>query len=67
MLFFYHTFMIWNNYGDKFYVWGGNNNILSTLIVLVSSWFMLILFVITLILYEIIRRIHIIKKTIGVK
>ena len=46
MLFFYHTFMIWNNYGDKFYVWGGNNNILSTLIVLVSSWFMPILFVI---------------------
>lgn len=46
MLFFYHTFMIWNNYGDRFYVWGGNNNILSTLIVLVSSWFMPILFVI---------------------
>ena len=36
MLFPYHTFMIWNNYGTKFYVWGGNNNILSTLIVLVA-------------------------------
>ena len=46
MLIPYHTFMIWNNYGTKFYVWGGNNNILSTLIVLVAPWFMPILFVI---------------------
>lgn len=46
MLFPYHAFMIWNNFGTKFYIWGGNNNILSTLIVLVSSWFMPILFVI---------------------
>lgn len=46
MLFPYHAFMIWNNYGTKFYIWGGNNNILSSLIVLVSSWFMPILFVI---------------------
>ena len=46
MLFFYHTFMIWNNYGTRFYVWGGNNNVLSTLIVSVAPWFMPVLFVI---------------------
>ena len=46
MLFPYHAFMIWNNYGTKFYIWGGDNNLLSSLIVLVSSWFMPILFVI---------------------
>lgn len=46
LLFPYHTFMIWNNYGEKFYIWGGDNNILSTLIVLVASWFMPILFLI---------------------
>ncbi len=46
MLFPYHAFMIWNNYGTKFYVWGGDNNVLSTLIVLVGPWFMPVLFVI---------------------
>lgn len=46
LLFPYHTFMIWNNFGTKFYIWGGNNNILSSLIVLVSSWLMPVLFVI---------------------
>ena len=46
LLFPYHTFMIWNNFGAKFYVWGGNNNILSSLLVLVSAWFMPILFVV---------------------
>lgn len=25
LLFPYHTFMIWNNFGTKFYIWGGNN------------------------------------------
>lgn len=46
LLFPYHTFMIWNNFGSKFYIWGGNNNILSSFIVLVSSWMMPVLFVI---------------------
>ncbi len=46
LLFPYHTFMIWNNFGTKFYIWGGNNNALSSLIVLVSSWIMPVLFVI---------------------
>ncbi len=46
LLFPYHAFMIWNNYGTKFYIWGGENNILSSLIVLVASWFMPTLFVI---------------------
>ena len=46
LLFPYHTFMIWNNFGTKFYIWGGNNNVLSSLIVLVSSWIMPVLFVI---------------------
>ena len=46
LLFPYHTFMIWNNFGTKFYIWEGNNNTLSYLIVLVGSWFMPVLFVI---------------------
>ena len=46
LLFPYHTFMIWNNFGTKFYVWGGNNNILSSLLILVSAWLMPILFVV---------------------
>lgn len=46
LLFLVHTFMIWNNFGNKFYVWSDNNNILSTLIVIVNPWFMSILFVI---------------------
>lgn len=46
LLFPYHTFMIWNNFGAKFYIWGGNNNILSSLLVLVSAWIMPVLFVI---------------------
>lgn len=46
LLFPYHTFMIWNNFGAKFYIWGGNNNTLSALLILVSAWIMPILFVI---------------------
>lgn len=46
LLFPYHTFMIWNNFGAKFYVWGGNSNILSSLLILVSTWLMPVLFVI---------------------
>lgn len=46
LLFHVHTFMIWNNYGTKFYVWGGENRLLSSLIVLVNPWFMALLFVI---------------------
>lgn len=46
LLFPYHTFMIWNNFGAKFYVWGGNNNILSSLLILMSAWLMPILFVV---------------------
>jgi len=46
LLFPVHTFMIWNNFGTKFYVWGGENKLLSSLIVLVNPWFMAILFVI---------------------
>ena len=45
LLFPVHTFMIWNNFGSKFYVWQGENKLLSTLIVLVNPWFMPILFV----------------------
>lgn len=45
LLFPYHTFMIWNNFGTKFYIWGGNNNILSSLIVLMSPWLMPVLVV----------------------
>ncbi len=46
LLFPVHTFMIWNNYGTKFYVWFGENRLLSSLIVLVNPWFMSVLFVI---------------------
>ena len=45
LLFPVHTFMIWNDFGSKFYVWQGENKLLSTLIVLVNPWFMPILFV----------------------
>lgn len=45
LLFPVHTFMIWNNFGSRFYIWQGENKILSTLIVLVNPWFMPMLFV----------------------
>lgn len=45
-LFPVHTFMIWNDFGGKFYVWGGENRILSSLIVFINPWFMPLLFVI---------------------
>lgn len=45
-LFPVHTFMIWNNYGTKFYIWGGENKLLSSLIVVVNPWFMALLFVV---------------------
>lgn len=44
LLFSVHTFMIWNNFGSRFYIWQGENKILSTLIVLVNPWFMPLLF-----------------------
>ena len=45
LLFPVHTFMIWNNFDSRFYIWQGENKILSTLIVLVNPWFMPIFFV----------------------
>ncbi len=45
LLFPIHTFMIWNDFGSQFYIWQGENKILSTLIVLVNPWFMPLLFV----------------------
>lgn len=45
MLFPVHTFMIWNDFGSRFYIWQGENKVLSTLIVLVNPWFMPLLFV----------------------
>lgn len=44
LLFPVHTFMIWNDFGQGFYIWAGESRILSTLIVLVNPWFMPILF-----------------------
>lgn len=46
LLFPIHTFMIWNNYGSKFYVWGGANKLISSLIIIVNPWIMAILFLI---------------------
>ena len=45
LLFPVHTFMIWNDFGSRFYIWQGENKILSTLIVLVNPWFMPMLFI----------------------
>lgn len=45
LLFPVHTFMIWNDFGFKFYIWQGENRLLSTLIVLLNPWFMPMLFV----------------------
>lgn len=45
LLFPVHTFMIWNDFGSRFYIWEGENKICSTLIVLVNPWFMPLLFV----------------------
>lgn len=46
LLFPVHTLMIWNDYGQKFYIWCGDNRLLSSLIILINPWFMPILFVI---------------------
>lgn len=46
LLFPVHTFMIWNDFGSRFYIWQGENRLLSTLIVSVNPWFMPLLFVI---------------------
>lgn len=46
MLFPFHTLMIWNDFGSKFYIWQGDNRVFSTLIVLINPYFMPILFVI---------------------
>lgn len=46
LLFPVHTFMVWNDFGSRFYIWQGENRLLSTLIVLVNPWFMPLLFVI---------------------
>lgn len=46
LLFPVHTLMVWNDYGQKFYVWGGDNRVLSSLIILINPWFMPIFFVI---------------------
>ena len=45
LLFPVHTFMIWNDFGTRFYIWKGEEKVPSTLIVLVNPWFMPILFV----------------------
>ena len=45
LLFPVHTFMVWNDFGSRFYVWMGESRLLSTLIVLVNPWFMPLLFV----------------------
>lgn len=45
LLFPVHTFMIWNDFGSKFYIWMRESRLLSTFIVLVNPWFMPILFV----------------------
>lgn len=45
LLFPVHTFMIWNNFGSRFYIWQRESRILSSLIVLVNPWFMPLLFV----------------------
>jgi len=38
--------MIWNNFGEQFYIWGGNNKILSGFILLLYPVYMPLLFTI---------------------
>lgn len=45
LLFPVHTFMIWNDYGTRFYIWAGENKVLSSLIIIVNPWIMALLFV----------------------
>ena len=45
LLFPYHVFMIYNNWGENFYIKGVSNIYLSNFIVLVWPWFMPLLFV----------------------
>lgn len=45
LLFPVHTFMIWNDFGSKFYIHLGESRFLSTLITAVNPWFMPLLFV----------------------
>lgn len=47
LLFPVHTFMVWNDFGSKFYIWQGGNRLLSTLIAAINPWFMPLLFVIS--------------------
>jgi len=46
LLFPFHTLMIWNDFGSKFYIWENGNKFLSSIIVLINPWFMPLLFVI---------------------
>ncbi len=46
LLFPVHTFMIYNDYGSKFYIWPEANRLVSTLIVVINPWFMPLLFLI---------------------
>lgn len=43
-LFIYHTCMVWNNFGEGFYVWGGGNAILSCVITFFYPIYMPLLF-----------------------
>lgn len=45
LLFPVHACMIWNDFGSRFYIWHGENKILSSFIVLINPWFMPLLFV----------------------
>lgn len=45
MLFPYHTAMVWNNFDESFYIWGGESAILSIFVILLSAVFMPLLFV----------------------
>ncbi len=46
LLFPIHTFMIWNDFGIKYYIWGGNSRIISSIIVFFNPWIMPVLFLI---------------------
>ncbi|MCL2592340.1 MAG: acyltransferase family protein [Defluviitaleaceae bacterium] len=46
MLFPYHIFMIYNSFGENFYIKGDNIDSVTTFIVLTGAWFMPLLFVI---------------------
>lgn len=46
LLFFFHIFMIYNSYGENFYIKGANIKATTTFIIVIWPWFMPLLFIV---------------------